>query len=151
MFVQDVFLILSIYVQKPVKIDWKCQSTSSPWKGPPKWPVWQAFESLTSKNVKISSTSLQNIKIIPKMWNLGLFLATEKHGKNPRSHYTEVWDCSASSINAEGLKNDFWKKFHDTVLPVASVAIKPSIQVFRMPKSDKRQQSYDQIGKSILA
>ena len=115
MFVQDVFLILSIYVQKPVKIDWKCRSTSSPWKGPPKWPVWQAFESLTSKNVKISSPSLQNTKILPKMWNLGLFLATEKHGKNPRSHNTEVWDCSASSINAEGLKNDFWKNFHDTL------------------------------------
>ena len=107
--------ILSIYVQKPVKIDWKCRSTSSPWKGPPKWPVWQAFGSLTSKNVKISSPSLQNTKILPKMWNLGLFLATEKHGKNPRSHNTEVWDCYDSSINVEGLKNDFWKNFHDTL------------------------------------
>ena len=62
-------------------------------KRTPKWPVWLAFESLTSKNVKISSPSLQNTKILPKMWNLGLFLATEKHGKNPRSHNTEVWDC----------------------------------------------------------
>ena len=34
------------------------------------------------------------------------FLATEKHGKNPRSHNTEVGDCVASGINAEGLKND---------------------------------------------
>ena len=41
------------------------------------------------------------------MWNLGHFLATAKHGKNPRSHNTEVRDCSASIINAEGLKNDF--------------------------------------------
>ena len=40
------------------------------------------------------------------MWNLGLFLATEKHGKNARSHNTEVQNCYASSINAEGLKND---------------------------------------------
>ena len=115
MFVQDVFLISSIYVQKPVKIDWKCQFTSSPWKGPPKWPVWQAFESLTSKNVKISSPSLQNTKILPKIWNLGLLMATKKHGKNPRSHNTLVQDCSCSSINAKGLKNDFWKNFHDTL------------------------------------
>ena len=40
------------------------------------------------------------------MWNLGLFLVTEKHGKNPRSHNTEVGDFPASGINAEGLKND---------------------------------------------
>ena len=44
--------------QKPVKIDWNCLFTSLLWKEPPKWPVWQAFESLTSKNVKISSPSL---------------------------------------------------------------------------------------------
>ena len=36
------------------------------------------------------------------MWNLGLFLATEKHGKNPQAHNTEVGDYSASGINAEG-------------------------------------------------